>query len=58
MTNLEAILSRHDERIKNLERDFCEMRHVLQKIFFTLATIAGGVLVSLVLLVINMSARR
>lgn len=58
MTNLEAILSRHDERIKNLESDFCEMRHVLQKIYFTLATIAGGVLVSLVLLVINMSARR
>ena len=56
MTNLEICVARHDERIKNLEDDFCEMKRVLQKIYFALATLAGGIIVSLVLLVINLSA--
>lgn len=58
MTNTEITVARHEERIKNLENDFCEMKHVLQKIYFALAGIAGGVIVSLVLLVINLSAGR
>jgi hypothetical protein len=54
LTNLEISIARHDERIKNLEDDFCEMRKILQKIYFALATIAGGLIVSLILLVINL----
>jgi len=48
-------IGRHDERIKDLEGDFCKMEKVLQKIYFALAGIAGGVIVSLILLVINLS---
>lgn len=58
MTNLEVTAARHEERIKNLENDFCEMRHALQKIYFALVAVAGGVITSLILLVINMSAGR
>jgi hypothetical protein len=54
LTNLEISIARHDERIKNLEDDFCEIRKILQKIYFALATIAGGLIVSLILLVINL----
>ena len=58
MTNLEVTAARHEERIKNLETDFCEMKHALQKIYFALVAVAGGVITSLILLVINMSAGR
>lgn len=58
MTSLEICVARHDERIKNLENDFCEMRKILQKIYFALATLAGGIIVSLILLVINLRAGR
>ena len=58
LTNLEIAAARHEERIKNLEADFCEMKHVLQKIYLTLMAIVGGVITSLILLVINMSAGR
>jgi hypothetical protein len=56
LTNLEICIARHDERIKNLENDFCEMRNILQKIYFALATLAGGIIVSLILLIINLRA--
>jgi len=58
MTNIEITVARHDERIKALEEEYCDMRKVLQKIYFALATLAGGIIVSLVLLVINLSAGR
>ena len=47
-------LSRHDEQIKELKGDYCKMEKTLQKIYFLLATIAGGVITSLILLVINL----
>jgi len=49
-------IGRHDERIKDLECDSQAMKDVLQKIYFALAGIAGGVIVSLILLVINLTA--
>jgi len=48
-------IGRHDERIKDLECDYQAMKDVLQKIYFALAGIAGGVIVSLILLVINLT---
>jgi len=58
LTNLEIISARHEERIKNIEADFCEMKHALQKIYFALVAVAGGVITSLILLIINMSVER
>jgi len=49
-------IGRHDERIKDLESDYAAMKDVLQRIYFALAGIAGGVIVSLILLVINLTA--
>ena len=54
---LQAI-GRHDERLSGLEADFCKMEKVLQKIYFALAGIAGGVIVSLILLVVTLAAGR
>jgi hypothetical protein len=48
-------IGRHDERIKDLECDYQAMKDVLQKIYFALAGIAGGVIVSLILLVVNLA---
>ena len=53
---LQAI-GRHDERLSGLEGDFCKMEKVLQKIYFALASIAGGVIVSLILLVVTLSTK-
>ena len=53
---LQAI-GRYDERLSGLEGDFCKMEKVLQKIYFALASIAGGVIVSLILLVVTLSTK-
>ena len=50
-------IGRHDERLSGLEGDFCKMEKVLQKIYFALAGIAGGVIVSLILLVVTLSTK-
>ncbi len=57
MTAIEITLARHEERIKNLEADFSEMKQALQKIHSILLTLTGGMIVSLILLVLNLVAR-
>lgn len=51
---IETQVARHDERIKTLEAEFCDMRQLLQKIYLLLAGLAGGMFTSLVLLVWNL----
>ncbi|MBT9156605.1 MAG: hypothetical protein DDT37_01593 [Firmicutes bacterium] len=53
-----CVLARHEERIKNLEADFGEMKSCLRKIHGLLMTLAGGMITSLILLVINLAAGR
>ena len=50
-------IGRHDERLSGLEGDYKAMNAVLQKIYFALAGIAGGVIVSLILLVVTLSTK-
>lgn len=58
VTDLEITLARHDERIRGLEEDFCAMKATLAKIQHSLLTLTGGMVVSLLLLVLNLVARR
>lgn len=58
MTEAEIILGRHDVRLSNLERDVCKLEKALSKIYISLVGIAGGIIVSLVLLVVNLSIGR
>ena len=54
MTETEVTLGRHDERLCDLEENVQDMKKVLNKIYFALVGIGGGVIVSLVLLVLNL----
>ena len=44
---LEVAVARHDERIKALEEDLCEIQGTLRKIYMALMTLLGGMAVSL-----------
>ncbi len=53
MTENEITLGRHDERIICVEGQIKKLEDALNKIYFALVGIAGGVIASLVILVLN-----
>ena len=55
VTEVEIVQGRHDERIKDLERSICSMDKKLNKIYTILLTLAGGIVVSALLLLINLA---
>lgn len=64
MSDIEVILARHDERITRLE-DWAESQNgrlsrieeKLDKFYFWLVGVMGGVIASLVLLIVNLATR-
>lgn len=58
MTEAEAVtLGRHHERLCDMEKRQDKMETALNKIYFALVGIGGGMLVSLVLLVVQLAAK-
>ena len=55
MSEVEVVLGRHDERIKDIENRQTKMENALSKIYFALVGIGGGVIVSLILLIVNLT---
>ncbi len=58
MTEIEVTLGRHDERITCGEGQIEKLEEALSKIYFALVGIAGGVIASLVILVLNIISGR
>jgi hypothetical protein len=54
--NVEVTLGRHDERLCDIEKRQDKMDAVLNRIYFALVGIGGGVIMSLVLLIMQMKA--
>lgn len=58
MTNFEITLARHDEQ---LEHSACRLKRIeekLDRLYLWLIGVLGGVVASLVLLVVNLGVRR
>ncbi len=53
MTDIEITLGRHDERIVCNEAKILKLEDALNKIYFALVAIGGGVIASLIILVLN-----
>jgi len=58
MTTLEALVARHDQQLEHSECRLKRIEEKLDRLYLWLIGVLGGVVASLVLLVVNLGARR
>lgn len=58
MTVIEVVIAKHEERIEHMDTRLARIEDKIDKLYLWLVGLMGGIIASLILLVINIGARR